>query len=73
MPVLPLRVAATFLVDGFVRGTWKIEKSNNSEALVVNPFESLTRKSRAALESEAKSLVRFIEADSKTFEVRFQG
>jgi hypothetical protein len=67
-----LRVAATFLVDGFVQGAWKIEKTKNAAALVIEPFGKLTRRDRAALLEEGERLVRFVEANAKSFEVRFR-
>ncbi len=66
-----LRVAATILVDGFVRGAWKIEKSKTSATLVITPFEKLTKKDRGALVEEGERLVRFVEPNLKSFEVRF--
>ncbi len=66
-----LRVAATILVDGFVCGVWKIEKAKNVATLVIEPFDKLTRRDRAALIDEGDQLVRFIEAKAKSFEVRF--
>lgn len=66
-----LRVAATILVDGFVRGAWKIEKAKTAAALVITPFEKLTRKDRAALVEEGERLVRFVEPNAKSFETRF--
>ncbi len=66
-----LRVAATILVDGFVRGTWKIEKTKTGATLVVSPFEKLARKDRTALAEEGETLVRFVEPQAKSFEVRF--
>jgi len=66
-----LRVAATILVDGFVRGVWKVEKVKNAAALVIEPFAALSKKDRAALEEEGEQLIRFIEANAKSFEVRF--
>ena len=68
-----LRVAATFLVDGFVRGVWKVEKAKGTAALVIEPFDALTDQNRQALAEEAERLVRFIESDAKAFEVRFAG
>lgn len=65
------RVRATFLVDGFVRGTWKIEKTKNSATLVIEPFVSLSKEVQAALSEEGEQLIRFIEEESKTFGVRF--
>ncbi|HKQ75003.1 MAG TPA: winged helix DNA-binding domain-containing protein [Blastocatellia bacterium] len=66
-----LRVAATILVDGFVRGAWKIEKTKTAATLVIEPFDKLTKKDRAALIEEGERLVRFVEAKAKSFEVRF--
>jgi hypothetical protein len=66
-----LRVAATILVDGFVAGTWKIEKAKGVATLAIAPFEPLAQSVRAALTEEAEELVRFVEADAKAFQVRF--
>lgn len=66
-----LRIAATFLVDGFVAGVWKVEKSKGSAALVIEPFAPLAKSSRAALADEAERLIRFIESSAKAYEVRF--
>ena len=66
-----LRVAATFLVDGFVQGVWKVEKVKSTATLVAEPFAPLTPQSRAALTGEAERLVRFIEPAAKSYEVRF--
>jgi hypothetical protein len=66
-----LRVAATILVDGFVRGAWKVEKTQTAAALVIEPFDKLTKKDRAALSEEGERLIRFVEAEAKSFEVRF--
>ncbi|MHB8625955.1 MAG: winged helix DNA-binding domain-containing protein [Aggregatilineales bacterium] len=66
-----LRVAATILVDGFVHGAWKIEKKKSVATLTIEPFAALTKQNRAALTEEGERLVRFVEPDAKTFEVRF--
>ncbi|MCC6801463.1 MAG: AlkZ family DNA glycosylase, partial [Anaerolineae bacterium] len=66
-----LRVAATILVDGFVRGAWKVEKAKGAAALAIEPFTALTAANRAALKAEGKRLVRFIEPEAKTHAVRF--
>lgn len=68
------RVRATFLVDGFVRGTWKVERAKGkagTAALIVEPFVPLERQTRADLEAEGNRLIRFIEDEAKTVEVRF--
>ncbi|MBA2715306.1 MAG: winged helix DNA-binding domain-containing protein [Rubrobacteraceae bacterium] len=65
------RVRATFLVDGFVRGAWKIERARGTAALVIEPFETLSREARLALLEEGERLVRFAGEDAEAFEVRF--
>ncbi len=66
-----LRVAATILVDGFVRGAWKVEKAKSAATLVITPFEKLAKKDRSALMEEAALLVRFVEPAAKSYDVRF--
>jgi hypothetical protein len=66
-----LRVRSTFLVDGFVAGGWKAEKAKGMATLVIEPFESLTKQTQKALAEEAERLIRFIEADAKSLDVRF--
>jgi hypothetical protein len=66
-----LRVLATYLVDGFVAGAWRIERSRSAAALLLEPFEPPGRKARAELIDEGKALLRFVEADARTLEVRF--
>jgi hypothetical protein len=66
-----LRVAATILVDGFVRGAWKIDKTKTAATLVIEPFDKLTKKDRVAFTEEGERLVRFLEPQAKSFGVRF--
>lgn len=68
-----LRVAATILVDGFVRGAWKVEKAKGTATLTIELFAALTQANRAALEAEGERLVRFIEPEAKAHAVRFVG
>jgi len=67
------RVRATFLIDGFVRGAWKVEKTRKTATLVIEPFEPISREDRAALSDEGERLVRFLAEPqgAETFEVRF--
>lgn len=66
-----LQVRATFLVDGFVAGTWKIDRTKNAATLVVEPFGPLARKTVAELEAEGDRLLGFTDDDAETREVRF--
>jgi hypothetical protein len=65
------RVRATFLIDGFVRGAWRVEKTRRSATLEIEPFETLSREDRDALQEEGERLVRFVGEGAKAFEVRF--
>lgn len=65
-----LRVAATILVDGFVRGVWKVEKTKTAATMMIEPFGKLTKKDGRALVEEGERLIRFVEPDAKSFEVR---
>jgi hypothetical protein len=66
-----LQVRATFLVDGFVAGTWKTERKKKTATLLIEPFGTLTKETRAALEREGDALLRFLEEDAETRDVRF--
>lgn len=66
-----LRVAATILVDGFVRGAWKVEKTKTAATLLIEPFDKLTKQDRAALTEEGEQLIRFIEPEAKSFDLKF--
>ena len=62
-------VPAAFLVDGFVQGTWKTERSRGRASLEIKPFESLAKVDRDALAEEGVILLRFSGAES--YEIRF--
>lgn len=47
-------VAATILVDGFVAGTWKLQRDARSATLTLTPFKRLKTADRQALEREAE-------------------
>jgi hypothetical protein len=67
-----LQVRATFLVDGIVAGTWKVDRKKQVATLTVEPFAPLARKTTAALEEEGDALLRFVEetADTRKIIVR---
>ena len=67
------RVRATFIIDGFVRGAWKVEKARKAATLLVEPFEPLPTGDRDVLAEEGERLVRFLAEPqgAETFEVRF--
>ncbi len=64
-----LRVRATFLLDGFVRGTWATERKKAAATLHITPFEALPRGAANELANEGEALLRFVEDDATTFAV----
>ncbi len=65
-----LQVRATFLVDGFVAGTWKIERKKKAAVLILEPFGKLDKRTLAELEREGDALLRFAEEDAEARDVR---
>ena len=51
-----LRVLATFLVDGRIAGTWKVER----DRVVLDPFAKLPRAAAKALADEGERLIGFL-------------
>jgi hypothetical protein len=67
-----LKVAPTFLLDGFVAGTWKIERAKASAELVVEPFAALSKKDKEALTLEAEALLQLTDDDADRRKVVFR-
>lgn len=60
----------SFLVDGFVRGTWRIDRTRDAATLVAQPFGRVTKADRTALTDEATRLLEFSAHDSASRHVR---
>ncbi|MBK9746726.1 MAG: AlkZ family DNA glycosylase [Chloroflexi bacterium] len=67
-----LRISATILVDGFVAGLWTVESAKKTAALVIAPFVPLAPADRDALTEEGERLIRMIDPEAKTHEVRWK-
>jgi hypothetical protein len=67
-----LLVRATFLVDGFAAGTWRVERKKATATLVARPFEALASRAKDELADEGERLLRFSEPGAERFEVRFE-
>jgi hypothetical protein len=65
---------ATYLIDGFVAGSWKIEqkKKEKRATLVLTPFAPMSAEERAALEDEGARLLAFAAADAETHDIIVQ-
>ena len=66
-----LRVKATFLVDGFVAGTWRVNRKKKVATLELSPFAPLAPTTEDELAAAGEALLRFHEEDAATFEVTF--
>jgi hypothetical protein len=64
-------IRSTFLIDGFVAGTWKIVRERKSATLVIEPFRALSKKDMAELTEEGANLLRFAAGDCTDRDIRF--
>jgi DNA glycosylase AlkZ-like len=60
----------TFLVDGRVRGLWKIERARDRAAIVIEPLTPLTKEEHAEVANEGMRLVAFVAPDSNTLDLQ---
>jgi hypothetical protein len=63
---------APFLVDGFVRGLWKVERTKRGAMVRTRIARRLTRAEAAAVTEEALSLLGFLAADAESHDVRLE-
>lgn len=55
----------TFLIDGFVRGSWRIIRARSIVTLEITPFAPLERADHVALAEEGMRLLMFLTADGE--------
>jgi hypothetical protein len=69
----PGPVHGSFLHDGFLAGTWSIDRSAAAPSLVVRPVVRLPKRTEAALTAEGRRMLRFLEPDvpAADLDVRF--
>jgi hypothetical protein len=65
-----LLVPGTFLVDGMVAGTWKVEHTKKAASLILKPFAKLSKDVQAGLRAEGDELLRFVEPAAESRDVR---
>jgi hypothetical protein len=58
-----------FLVDGFVRGTWKLKRAKKTATITIQPFDRLSTKDKSVVVAEAERLLTFAAPDAETREV----
>ncbi|HET9141372.1 winged helix DNA-binding domain-containing protein [Actinophytocola sp.] len=54
-----------FLVDGFVRGTWRLRQDRRTATVVIQPFAPLTKRHAAAVVGEAERLLAFVAPEGR--------
>lgn len=64
-----LQVLPTFLVDGFVAGTWQPAIVKKQAILTATPFGKISRKVQRQLENEGAELIRFLEPEAAGYAV----
>jgi hypothetical protein len=62
----------TFLVDGYLRGSWRVTKQRKSAVLTITPWARTTKKDLAALTKEGMRLLDFTAATAETKDVRIE-
>jgi hypothetical protein len=62
---------AWLLVDGFISGVWRIERSESAALLRITPLRPIARRDRTAVTEEGKRLLSFAAADATGRAVRF--
>jgi hypothetical protein len=70
-----LRVEPVYLLDGEAAGLWRIEVKRRQAALTLEPFDPtvpVDAEDERALRDEAERLVRFVEPDATSHEVRMR-
>jgi hypothetical protein len=60
------------LVDGFIRGVWKIDRKRDAATLVIGLWEALAAQDRTEVEEEGNRLLEFAASDMRTRDMRFE-
>jgi hypothetical protein len=64
-------ISSTFLVDGFVRGVWKVERTPTLATLVIEPFEPLSRQVQNELQEEGVRLMCWMSDGADAFTIQW--
>jgi len=62
-------IKATFLIDGFVRGTWRIDRDKTGAKLTLQPFRKLSGRRLEELLPEGEALLRFVAGEAAAYAV----
>jgi hypothetical protein len=56
--------------DGFLAGTWSIDRAGDAPVLVVRPAVTLSKRAVAAIAAEGRRMLRFVEPNADELDVR---
>lgn len=62
-------IRATFLIDGFVAGIWRLSSGRKGDVLHIEPFRELTREALSALTEEGARMLRFAGSSASASEL----
>ena len=65
-------VRPTFLIDGFVAGTWNLDRRDGRATIALRPFKRLAAEPRDELEGEAHRVLTRVASDATDRTVRFE-
>lgn len=60
----------TFLVDGFVRGAWRVTVERGAATLLIEPFEPIADDDWAAVTAEGRELLAFVAGGADRHDIR---
>ena len=64
---------STFTLDGFVAGTWRVDRVRSDATAVITPLRTISKGERSALSEEAMRLLSFLAEDAVKHHVRIGG
>ncbi|MCY1020885.1 winged helix DNA-binding domain-containing protein [Pyxidicoccus sp. MSG2] len=64
-------VPGSLLVDGFFRGTWKLQQGRGTATLLIEPFKRLSPREREEVTDEGEKLLTFAAADASRRDLQF--
>lgn len=62
----------TFLIDGFLRGSWRITRQRKTALLTITPWAKTTKKDLNALTTEGQRLLTFTAANADTHDIHIE-
>jgi hypothetical protein len=63
-------IRAAILVDGYVRGIWRIDRERDAAILHIEPFEPIAAADQVAFQEEGERLLAFAAGDAATHEIK---